>query len=286
MGGERIISPNPADITGAQLLVVPTVTQFDGTENLRILSAASVTCVLAIYLRMRRSNGSIEPMQFAHTPNTDRSAKTQDYTVGQGTLLNLVIVPTSGSPVVGECFVQAAIIRGTGTAAIPQGVLAQDYTTVRQPVAWPGMPLRRSTEGRGAMRSVSSHNQTGAGVSTTVPVGARWRLQSVTGQLNTVPSGIAGARQPFFTITDLDGNLRFESLSPNTQNIGVFWNYFLIPNSAGIDHAAAFGFSFVPGMTDLEVRGGEIIAFNAFSLDTLDTCWIHISAEEWLEVAA
>jgi hypothetical protein len=73
--GERVLRPLPSGDPLGSTLIVPTVTIFDGTENLRITSASSVATVLTIYIRMRLPTGVVEPMVLTHTPNSDRSIR-------------------------------------------------------------------------------------------------------------------------------------------------------------------------------------------------------------------
>lgn len=284
MSGERVIRALPPDSLLGRELVIPTVVLFDGSENLRILSASSVAVTLAIYVRMRRTDGSIDPMQFSHTPNTDRTVKTTDHVIGAGVLLNLIIVPISGSPLVGETFVQASIIRGLSGATLPQGVLAQDYTTTRQPVAWPGGQLRRSTEGQGAPRSVVSRSQTGAANSVTVPTGARWKLTTVNLGLDTTPSAGFNRQLIFAVIDGAASTTRYSVVSTVMQPNGVFWSYFLIPGVQPQDMSAS-SIIVLSAFPELVVRGGDVLFLNAANLDGIDTLWMRINAEEWLEVA-
>lgn len=174
-------------LTGADPLLLPTATLFDGTENLRILSANSKAgVILTIGARIRRPDGSILPLVFSHTPNTDRSVKTENYPIGAGALLNLVIAASSGTPSRGETFVQASIIRGLTGATAKMGTLAQAYVTANQPVAWPGTPLESSLSGPGVVRALSVAG--GVALATqvfTVPTGARWRPVTVQGSTVT-----------------------------------------------------------------------------------------------------
>jgi hypothetical protein len=284
--GERVLRPLPSGSPLGSTLIVPTVTIFDGTENLRITSASSVATVLSVFLRMRRPDGSVEPMVVTHTPNSDRTAKTNDYSVGAGTLLNLIIVPTTGAPLVGETFVQAMIIRGLGGATLAMGILAQDYTTTRQPVAWPGSTLRRSTEGNGVIRSLGAHSQTGAPCDILVPTGARWRVNTMAVRLNTVPCGLVGNRFAYLSYNDgTTGQVRFQVISPYGQGVGLNERYFFVNGAAPMD-GLANSFVLLPAPAGILLRGGDTIEGGWTGVNEgLELVSVDAQVEEWLEFA-
>lgn len=281
MAGERILTPAPTALAPATNLIIPTVTLFDGSENLRVVSASSIACTLTVFARMRRSDGSVDPMTFTHTPNSDRSIKTQDYAIGAGVLLNLLIVPTSGAPKVGECFVQALIIRGLGGATIPQGVLAQDYTTAQQPVAWPGMPLRRSTEGQGAAKTVVSSNQQGVNISVTVPVGARWGVRGALVVLQT--DNLVINRRVNLGMTDaVSGQHLYSWWSTVIQTASLTWEYHARSAVGQVDNSANSQ-QWIPTVAGIVLRAGDGVSATVIGLDALDTLVLVVFAEEWLE---
>lgn len=285
MGGELVLKPNPVAPLPGNALIIPSVTLFDGTENLRVLSASSVSCVLSIYLRMRRSDGTIDPMTFTHTPNTDRSIRTQDYAIGAGSMLSFVIVPTTGSPRVGETFVQASIIRGLTGATLPMSTLVQDYTTARQPVAWPGSPLRRSTDGDGVLRSIVSHTQTGATNVTTVPTGALWKPDAITLTLNTIPCS-GPARTVLFSFQDTTlGTAKWRTWSPVAQAVGTFWAYFISPTLENLDMAVAHAAVRIGAPPFPYLLAGDTMLMDIDSYDGLETLNVYMAVREWLEVA-
>jgi hypothetical protein len=283
--GERVLRPLPSGDPLGSTLIVPTVTIFDGTENLRITSASSVATVLTIYIRLRLPTGVVEPMVLTHTPNSDRSIRTQDYPIGAGTLLNLLILPTTGSPVIGETFVQVMIIRGLNGATLPMGILAQDYTTARQPVAWPGGTLRRSTEGNGAIRSLGLHTQTGAALDVTVPTGARWRVIQMTARVNLTPSAGANRRALFEIVDGLTVQARWFLYSHVTQPIGSVWRYVFIPGITPFDQSA-LQVILLPVQPELLLRAGDFIrtTLDAY-IDATEALFLDALVEEWLEFA-
>jgi hypothetical protein len=283
---ELILRPNPSVPAPGNALITPTVCLFDGTENLRITSASSVSVVLTVYIRMRREDGTIAPMAVTHTPNTDRSVKTQDVAVGAGVLLNLLIVPTTGAPLVGETFVQAMIVRGLGAATLPMGILAQDYTTARQPVAWPGATLRRSTEGNGVLRSLGAHSQTGAPCDILVPTGARWRINTIAVRLNTVPCGLVGNRFAYLSYNDgSTAQVRFQVISPYGQGVGLNERYFFVNGAAPMD-GLANGFALLPGPAGIQLRAGDTIEGGWTGVNEgLELVSVDAQVEEFLEFA-
>jgi len=151
-----------------------------GEDNLRINSWNSLAgVVLTITIRFLDTNGEIIPYVYTHTPNTNRTKATTDFPLGVGFPLNVQIVASSGTPVVGQTFVQAQIIRGLGGATQALSTLLQGYVTAVQAVSWPGSPIVSSTATEGVIRSIAGTTPAAAAeISETVPTLARWELIS------------------------------------------------------------------------------------------------------------
>jgi hypothetical protein len=177
------------------------------------------------------------------------------------------------------------IIRGLNGATLPMGILAQDYTTARQPVAWPGGTLRRSTEGNGAIRSLGLHTQTGAALDVTVPTGARWRVIQMTARVNLTPSAGANRRALFEIVDGLTVQARWFLYSHVTQPIGSVWRYVFIPGITPFDQSA-LQVILLPVQPELLLRAGDFIrtTLDAY-IDATEALFLDALVEEWLEFA-
>lgn len=139
---------------------------------------ASVTLVIRGYARTE--DGRWVPFDGAHVANTNRTIASTVIGLPEGELRNVTVFVSGAAPIVGQTFVRLQLVRGSGTAAIVLVTLAADYVTAVQPLAWPGSPVRRSVEGRGALRSVTGTDPAAnTEISETVPTGARWRPRSI-----------------------------------------------------------------------------------------------------------
>jgi hypothetical protein len=175
---ERAFVATPVPTAGARVIASPFQFWTTGEDNLRVVSVCSVTGVaLKVQGRFIDPSGTIGAASYDHTPNSDRTAKTDEFPLGVGAVLNLVTFARTGSLQSGQCFVIVQLIRGRGAAAIVLGTLLQGYVTTTQALAWPGSPIVSSTEGEPAIRQiVGTAPAHGVGISESVPTGARWQL--------------------------------------------------------------------------------------------------------------
>jgi len=178
---ERAFPAAPVAVYGGQRIIASPF-QFSTTDddNLQIVSANSLAGV-ALTIQGRRLNekGSIEAFSFLHIPTSDRVSRTENYKIGGGALLNLVVFASSGAPKIGQTYVSARIIRGLSAATIVLGGLLGGYVTAAQPLAYPGSPIQGSIEGGGVIRSIVGTDPAATTeASETVPTGARWQLLS------------------------------------------------------------------------------------------------------------
>lgn len=215
---EQVFVAQPLAYAGQRVIASPF--QFATTEddNLRIVSANSLAgVVLAIQGRRVTTAGNIEPFAYVHTPNSDRSSRTEHYKLGAGALLNLVIFAVSGSPIIGQTFVSAQIIRGLSAATVLLGGLLAGYVTASQPLAFPGSPIDKSTSEAPPRVMLGTQPAAGAEIAETVPTGARWQLISVDTLLTT--SATAGNRRPSLI---LDGGVSQRyARSPQAQTLAA-----------------------------------------------------------------
>jgi len=195
----------PADLAAAQTLapfLTPSAWYFNNDDALRITSfnaAASVTLVLeGRYLTLE---GSIQPFRFSHTPNTDRTTKSDTFLMGASWLLNLQVRASAGTPRRGQCLAIVEVVRGGGASAESLGTLLEGYVTDTQRRAWPGSPLEVSSIPPGVLRSITGTDPAAnVEISESVPTNARWRLLALLATL--VTDANAANRDVALTIDD------------------------------------------------------------------------------------
>ena len=182
-------------------------------------------------------------------PSTDRLANFLRIPLGEGFLLSVTLSVSAGTPKRGQTFCQAGVVRGGELANEPAALLISDYLADTCLLAWPGGPLRSSTEGPGFLRSLTGTNPAAnTEISETVPTNARWKLR---GLVATLVCGAAVAnRKPTLVIDDGASQLlRYSGLTNvtasqtvqfsafqlgvGTQNAGV-WDYFITGEAAEI----------------------------------------------------
>jgi hypothetical protein len=147
--------------------------------------------------------GDVRPKPFTQTliPATDRSASVVRFTIGDGWLLTAQVIVSAGTPASGQTFARLSLVRGTTTNAIDQFTLAANYITAKMPLSYPGSAVLASTEGAGALRSITGATPAaGAEISETVPTGARWEL--LTFQATLVTSAAVANRVPQLVLDD------------------------------------------------------------------------------------
>lgn len=184
---EQAFPAQPGYFAGSRIIASPFQFVSDADTFIRVRSACSVAgVVLAVQGRRVDDAGTLQPIAETHTPNSDRSVKTQDFKLGAGALLNLTVYASSGAPLVGQCYVLVQILRNQGGTAIVLGTLLGGYVTAIQALGFPGSPIVGSTSGEPAIRNiVGTTPAAGAEFEETCPTGARWELISVLVSLAT-----------------------------------------------------------------------------------------------------
>lgn len=193
MAEQAFVAP-PIASAGGRVIASPFQFYTTGEDNLRIVSVnAYVGVRLKIQGRFIDAKGVISASSWDHTPNTDRTKKTDDVPLGVGAVLNLTVFASQGTPLIGQTFVIVQLVRGLGAAAIVLGTLLQGYVTSAQALGWPGSPIVSSTDGEPAVRTIAGTNPAiGVDIIETVPTNARWELLSVQATLNRSAVGAAG----------------------------------------------------------------------------------------------
>lgn len=151
---------------------------FDLSDALRVTSfngQAGVTLVLEG--RFLNEDGQTTVFRLPHTPNTDRSTKSDTFPMGNGWLVGLQVRATAGTPRRGQCYVLVEVVRGSSSSQESLGALLQGYVTTTMRLAWPGSGIVESASGPGALRSLTGTDPAAnVEISETVPTNARWRL--------------------------------------------------------------------------------------------------------------
>lgn len=147
--------------------------------------------------------GDVRPKPFSQTltPATDRSASVIRFGIGDGWLLNVQVIVSSGTPAIGQTFARLSLVRGTTSNALDQFTMAAGYVSAKIPLSYPGSTVLASIEGSGALRSITGATPAaGAEISETVPTGARWELLAFFALLTT--SAAPANRVPQLVIDD------------------------------------------------------------------------------------
>lgn len=213
MAQEQVYPAQPISSAAGRIIQSPFQFVTTGEDNLRIACANSLIGVtLAIQGRRLSVGGTVEAFGWTFTPTSDRLVTAQLFPLGVGAILSLTIFAASGTPQIGQCFVQAKLVRGFSGALIVLGTLLQGYVTSSQELAWPGSAVTNSIEGNGCIRTlIGTTPILGAEAFETVPTGARWELVCFTLSLTT--SAVAGTRNP--RLATMTG-LVYVSFAPNT----------------------------------------------------------------------
>jgi hypothetical protein len=191
-----VFAGSPAVIGGGRILPSPSSFYVTGEDNLRIVSVNAVVGVsLKLQWRLADSRGVAVPNSVDHTPNTDRTLRHEEYTLGVGQLLNVTVFASAGSPNIGQTYVLVQLVRGSGSAAIVLGTLLGGYVTTTQALGFPGSPIVSSTSAEPAVRLINGTTPpAGVDFSEQCPTGARWQLLSLAAKLQT--SAVAATRSP------------------------------------------------------------------------------------------
>lgn len=174
----------------------PSDLYFSREDTLWVTSQNSnVATVVEVHGRVMLPSGQVIPFVHAHTPNTDRSAKTTIIAVPEGFLLNVFVKETAAGVTVGQCFITLGAGRGDGAARVDHTILIQGYVASSFSQGWPGTPPRLPTEGPGVIRNIiGSVPAAGAEFVETVPTGARWRVMAI--KIFLTSAVTAGNRRP------------------------------------------------------------------------------------------
>lgn len=225
--GREIVFPGLSPIIGGAR-VLPSPSQFflTGEDRLRIVCVNSQPgVVLKVQWRTARLDGSTLPNSETHTPTSDRAAYTEDYELGVGSLLNVTVFASAGTPKIGQTFVIAQLVRGVGAAAIVLGTILSGYVTAVQALGFPGSPIVSSTEGEPAVRTiVGADPAVDAEIAEVVPTGARWEILNAKAILTTT-AAVANRRVTFNVTVAGASPLAILSADVQAANRATIYNW-------------------------------------------------------------
>lgn len=223
-GATSLRSLLPQVLGRAKVVISPYPFGLSDDDNLRVTSVNAVTGVtLEVHYRLLTREGEVKAGVFKHVPNSNRTAKTDDFPLAGGFVTNLSVFATGGSPLVGQTFVIVQLIRGIGSVAVVLGTMLQGYVTTTQGLGWPGSSIVTSTDGEPVTRSiVGTQPANGANIVETVPTGARWELVTLRATITPQLGPISAT--PILTLKDPSGNTIVEQQSNATfsTSVGVF----------------------------------------------------------------
>jgi hypothetical protein len=285
MAGERFLPASSAP-PGAAGRVLPSPFQYyvDGADNLRIEAVnAEPGVTVSVIVRWWTERGEIVPQRFDLTPPPTRLVARQDCPLARGALMNITAFASAGTPPIGRTFVRVQLIRGLSGATLPIATLLQGYVTARQDLAYPGSPIRMSTEDAFPVRVITGTDPApGVEIVETVPTGAVWELVSVTARLVTSAAGA-----PRFPMLQLDNGGSTFGLIQVSGTIGPSTFKFCCWHIGGTGYDALGGFvsfngALPPGAV---LRSGDTFRTNTGGLDVNDDWFAPVYAvREQLEV--
>jgi hypothetical protein len=283
VAGEQIISPSGALVSGR---ITPSVFPFytTGEDNLRIVSFNSAASVkIRLVARLLGRDGRPSPSGWDHTPNTDRSAKSNDFTLSGQTLLNVHVTASAGTPLIGQCYVIVQLIRGIGSAAIVVGTILAGPVTATQSLGFPGSPIQAAVEGIGYIREIiGSTPAAGAEILETVPTGARWQVLAFRYTLTT--SGTVANRKVNFRVTLANASFVYISANPNLLTAGLVGDYSIAPN-VGYQNDATLSIFTIPMPQDTTLIAGAKLGTTTSALQAGDQFSSpRYLVREWLDV--
>lgn len=272
-----------ASFGGGRVIASPFQFATTDDDNLQIVSANSLPgVVLTIQGRRFNEKGTIEAFSWIHVPSSDRTTTAENFKLGGGALLNLVIYASSGSPKIGQTYVSARMIRGLSGATLLLGALLGGYVTAAQPLAYPGSPIESSIAGGGVPRVITGTDPAaGQEFLETVPTGARWQLLAVTVSL-TSSAVVTDRRSGLLVISN--GVTLFRSPQTTTQAASLTRQQYWHPG-AFFNPAILSDVPIAPLPQPLMLQAGDIFKTNTNNLDAADNYSAPTyTVREWLEV--
>jgi hypothetical protein len=279
---ERVFPARAFEIGGGQIVPSPNQFYLTGEDNLRVVSANAVVGVrIKIACRTANPQGATVAQGFDHVPASDRSRRTEDFSIGAGSLLNVTAYVSVGTPPMGLTYIIVQIVRGVGAAAVVLGTVLAGYITSSQALGFPGSPIQSSIEGDGAVRVITGTVPAmSVGAVEIVPTGARWELYSCV--VNLVSDVSVQARWIYLGIWTAAGRV---AISPQLKSQGgsttlsFYWGQGLVPRDVTI-----LGLSISDFVRSLKLQAGDYFTIDWTGHGANDQLTAPIfTVREWLE---
>src|SRR4051794_591638 len=114
---ETILEPRTTRLQLGPPDVFPQLFTFTGEGVLELAVWCSASGVrVTMQGRSLDSSGVVKEFTTDLAPTSDRAQNTKIHTIARGTLLNVVVFCSSGSPKVGQVYVRGSVLRGAGAA--------------------------------------------------------------------------------------------------------------------------------------------------------------------------
>jgi hypothetical protein len=281
---EQVYPGQPLGGALGRVTLAPLQLAVTGEEWLRlVVSNAATGVTLSLTTRVLGSAPAPTVNRLDVIPLTNRSVLTKDLYPGVGAILQIGVAVIAGAPLVGQCFVDVLLIRGSGSAAQPIAPLFSGYITANQPMGWPGSPIIPSTTGEPVMRTIiGTTPAAGVNISEAVPTGARWQLLAFFTTLTTsAAAGNRGVQVSAFSGATVVAFAQF----PQTQGPGVGVNYEV---AQGMVQATGYSTTtfMMPWPSGLRLPAGTTIQTQTAALDAGDQYAApKYTVLEWLEVS-
>jgi len=147
----------------------PTALRFPEAETPQIQIESWSNAARLLHIRGFTADGIIS---FEHTTNSDRSRKSEIFTLSDWPIV-LNVYPDTSPVRRGECYVRLSLL----AAGSLVGRLSCGYLTDSKTISWPPGVFEGSEEGPGLIKMiVGSNPSAGSEVSVTVPTNVRWKL--------------------------------------------------------------------------------------------------------------
>lgn len=175
---ERVFPAREFDTGGGRIIPSPNQFYLTGEDRLRIVSVNAAASVrVRVACRTAPPAGGTVAQEFTHVPATDRSKRTEDFSIGDGSLLNVTVFASGGAPRLGETYVIIQLVRGAGAAAVVLGTILGGCITTTQALGFPGSPIVSSLDVAPVVRAVlGTLPAAGIDMFEICPTGARWEM--------------------------------------------------------------------------------------------------------------
>jgi hypothetical protein len=261
----------------------PTAVYVSNEDFLHVVNYNShPTTQVLIRARLLTPAGQVQFLNFQQAARIDRGPTVNQYWLGEGFLIGLVVATTSAQVVRGQTFVQILLVRGTGAAAIAMHQLTAGYVSGDGWLGWPSARMDGPAEGPGFIRSITGTTPAaGAMISEAVPTLARWRLQTFRFDFTTAYVG--NPRTVHLQIDD-GSNVLADIIASTTQALNLTRSYSWFPGPAPVGAAATQ--IETPTPLPLMLSAGWRIRTTVDTLNAADQFAApRYSVEEWINEA-